>query len=179
MKAPMIQLGAALVLALAALGGYVLWYGYVQGLETQAASLAADVAAKDADRAQAASARSAEADVSEKERFVASHLVLPSDIVSFLESLENTGKSLGADVQVASVSDETAAAAGTISLSLSVSGPFDAVMRTLGAIEEGPYAAAARDLSLDTANGQDWTAAGTFVVGTSATSTAPAAPSSP
>lgn len=175
MKAPLIQLAAALLLALAAIGGYVLWYGYVQGLETQAAALAADVAARDADRAQAASARSAEADVAAKEGFVASHLVETSDIVSFLESLEDTGKSFGADVQVASVSDEAAEAAGTISLSLSVTGPFDAVMRTLGAIEEGPYAAAANDLSLDTSNGQDWTAAGVFVIGTSATSTAPVA----
>lgn len=166
MKPSALHLAIACLFALGTLGGYVFWYGYVQQLDADSATLAEEIAAKDLERARTASARSAEADVVAQETFVKSHLVATADIVSFLEQLERTGKSLGATVHVASVSDQAKSSDGTISLSLSVTGSFDTVMRTLGAIEEGPYAIMANDISLDTADGSSWSATGVFVVAT-------------
>lgn len=169
MKPSIIQLGISILIAAAALGGYVFWYGYVRGLDASSAALAGEIAAKDRERAHAVSARSAEAELAAQEALVASHIVASADIVSFLERLENTGKQFGATVHVASVSDQAKASEGTIALSLSVAGSFDAVMRTIGAIEEGPYAVTVQDLSLDTPDGSQWSATGVFVVGTEKT----------
>lgn len=173
MKPSTLHLAIAVILALAALGGYFFWYGYVQQLSRDAVSLASDISAKDAARVRAASARSAEADLASQEAFLSSHLVATADIVSFLEGLEKTGRTFGAAVHVASVSDTAKSADGRISLSLSVDGSFDAVMRTVGAIEEGPYAMTVQDLSLNTADGSSWTATGTFLAGTALASTTP------
>lgn len=166
MKPHLVQLGVAIAVALAALAGYTLWYGAVKQLDADAASVATEIAAKDAARARTVSARSAEAGLAEQEAFVAGHLVAPADIVPFLERLEKAGKEFGASVHIASVSDQAAASDGRLSLSLSVTGSFDAVMRTLGAIEQGTYAIAINDLSLNTSDQATWSATGLFVVGT-------------
>ncbi len=173
MKPALIQLIVALVVLLLLGGGYVFWYDHVQALDARAGALGAEIASKDAERSRSASARSGEAELAAQEAFVASHLVATADIVSFLERLEKTGRGFGAEVHVASVSDTVKASDGRISLSLSVAGPFDAVMRTIGAIEQGPYAMSVQDLSLDTADGSSWSATGVFVAAIAATSTAP------
>ncbi|HRH24319.1 MAG TPA: hypothetical protein PK109_01890 [Candidatus Paceibacterota bacterium] len=169
MKPPIIHLGIAALLAILAIGGYVLWYGHVQALDAEAATLAGEIAVKDADRVRSVSARSAEAELALQEAFIASHLVATADIVVFLEQLEKTGRDFGATLQVASVTGGEPATDGRISLSLSITGPFNSVMRTLGAIETGPYAGMVQDLSLNGSAEGEWTATGVFVIGTMST----------
>lgn len=169
MKPAALQLAIMSVVALLAIAGYVLWYEQVTALDAEAAGLVTEIAAKDAERTRSASARSAEADLAAQEAFVASHLVATGDIVAFLEGLEATGRAYGATLRVASVTGGENSPEGRISLSLSIAGSFDAVMRTVGAIESGPYAGMVQDLSLDTPDGETWSATGIFIIGTAST----------
>jgi Tfp pilus assembly protein PilN len=166
-NAPLVHLVIAGVVALALLGGYVVWLNVVERQRTELATLQSEIAQKDAERTRSFTARSAESDLAETEAFIASHIVQKDNIVSFLEALENTGTAYGAQVDVASLSGDDAASAGRISLSLSITGSFDAVMRTLGAIEHGSYANMVKNITLDTAGADDvWSATGVFVVAT-------------
>jgi hypothetical protein len=63
-------------------------------------------------------------------------------------------------------------------MSLRIVGSFDAVMRTLGAIEYQAYDTTLANVTLDTPTGENWTASASFLVGTppTATSTAPKQP---
>lgn len=166
-KGPALSLIVSVLVALGAVGGYVFWYHLMQGLRAESVQLETDILAKEGERVRAASARTAEGDLLAQENFIASHLVKTTDIVLFLERIEGTGKTFGAVVKVASVSGEGKTSNGKISLALSVTGTFDAVMRTVGAIENGPYANMVSDLTLDTPDkGETWSATGMFVVGT-------------
>ena len=61
-------------------------------------------------------------------------------MVAFIDTLEGRGRSLGATVNVLSVSTGGDSAHPTLELTLSIKGSFDAVMRTVGSIEYAPYA---------------------------------------
>jgi len=169
MKAPLYQFAAALLVCLLVIGGYVAWYFTVVGTRDAVASLAADVAAKEAESVRASSDRASAGALAEDEAFVSAHLLAPGDIVGFLERFEATGKTVGATVSVASV-DDTQEAQGSIDLSFSVTGSFDAVLRALGALEHGPYASRTKTVSLSQA-GDGWEAAGVMTVAIVATST--------
>ncbi len=169
MKPAALQLVVAVIVAILAIAGYAFWYGQVKALDAEAAGLVTEIAAKDVERTRSASARSAEADLASQESFIASKLVATADIVTFLEGLEATGRTYGATLRVASVTGGDNSPDGRISLSLSIVGSFDAVMRTIGAIESGPFASMVQDLSLDTSDGETWSATGIFIIGTAIT----------
>lgn len=166
MKNFFFQLVIALVFVGIAMGGYAFWYFETKQMSVRASELAGEIATKEAARSRTNSARAGLPELGADETFVASHFVATADIVSFLERLEATGKAFGAVVEVASVTGDDKSSEGSISLSLSVTGSFDAVMRTVGAIEHGPFANQVQSLTLDT-SGDGWTASGIFVVGTS------------
>ncbi|MBU2103516.1 hypothetical protein KKD95_00690, partial [Patescibacteria group bacterium] len=91
------------------------------------------------------------------------------------------GKGLGATVSVASVSAETTTTRPHLKLSLKITGSFDSVLRTLGAIEYGPYDSQLLTTTFDTPKVSDptldaeWTATTAFVIGMrTASSTEPA-----
>ena len=92
------------------------------------------------------------------------------DVEPFLETLQSGGRSLGTKIEVLSVSDAPIAGHPRIALSITITGTFDAVMRTLGSIEYGPYDGVLTNLTLDT-SGSDikgastWTAASVFSLG--------------
>lgn len=162
------------VIALGVIGGYVLWYLSVQGLYADIEKTRAQSALKETERARAVIARTAEEEIHAHELFVASHIVDTANIVSFLEEIESAGKAFGATVRVGSVNGGSKGANGNISLSLSISGSFDGVMRTLGVIEHGAYATSITDVSLDTTdNGKTWNATGMFVVAATSKNTNP------
>lgn len=105
------------------------------------------------------------------------YLISKDDIVPFLEALQSSGKPLGATVGVISVADDAAGGHGRINLSLAINGAFDAVMRTLGVIEYGPYDGTVQNLSLEiptaegTTTSRIWNATLVLSVATRATST--------
>lgn len=167
---------SAALLALA-LALYAVWYAAVARHAAEAAALRVEQLERSAAGGRAAQARRALESLEGEEARVYAHLVSPDDIVPFLESLESVGEGLGTQVDVVSVGGAPAGA-GRITLSLRVTGTFEAVMRTLGAIEYQPYDVRLSSLTLDTptaieANAGTWTAAAVFSLGMQTASTTP------
>lgn len=175
-----VHLSIALILFASIVAAYGFWYSSVGKVSAEAASLAEEIKTKSQDSARVAAAKVALTSLSEDEESVRKYLVQTNDVVPFLEGLEQTGKQLGAVVEVASVSAESATNRPHLTLSLKITGSFDSVLRTLGAIEYGPYDSMLTNLTFDTPRTDDsaatvvWTATAAFTIGTQvATSSTP------
>lgn len=172
-KTPLIHFVVAVgVLALAA-GGYGLWYATVSSVSAEATSLELQVDEKSRTATRLIAAKAALSSLEADEASLRRYFVSTEDIVPFLSGLERTGRELGAEVEVASVgNDPSSVERKRLVVALKISGSFEAVMRTLGAIEYGPYDSRATSVTLDTplspAEGErkQWEATATFVIGT-------------
>jgi len=170
-RSALIQLAVALMLLAGVIGVYVFWYASVGKSSVEAATLSEAIRTKSQDSARVAAAKVALESLSEDEAAMRAYLVREQDIVPFLGTLEQTGTSLGANVEVVSVSTERKDNRSQIQLSLKITGSFDAVLRTLGAIEYGPYDSAIQSVTFDTVPAEagaaaSWTAVATFTLGT-------------
>ncbi len=168
-RASLIQLVIALIVFVAAVGAYGFWYSLVGKASVEAATLSKEIYTKSQDSARVAAAKVALESLAEDEAAMRAYLVREQDIVPFLSTLEDTGVSLGSKVEVASVSADSKGERSHIQLSLKITGSFDAVLRTLGAIEYGPYDSAIQSVTFDTVPSEGtaaWTAAATFLLGT-------------
>lgn len=156
----------ALALTLFAIGsvGYVLWYGAVSAQSAQAASLAAQVAAKKSTLGRVAATKAAVTSLQGEEVAMEQYFVSEGTIVAFIGGLQEKGQKLGATVTVNSVSADTQGTRPTLTLSFTVDGSFDAVMRTVGSIEYAPYDLTTTGLSVQK-NANGWEAQFTVVVG--------------
>jgi len=175
------QLISAAALFAIVLGGYAAWYHALGSVNNELSDLSAKVAAQNQSAAQAVAAEGELAKLSAEEGVIHGYFVSTSDVVSFLEALQKTGSSLGAKVSVTSVAANPAPRPH-LDLALTISGSFDAVMRTVGAIEYGPHDITVKTLTVDSAAPADgsasaaWTAALALQVGTASSS--PALPAS-
>lgn len=169
----LIHLLVAALLLVGVLGAYAFWYASVGRLSVEAALLSEAIRTKSQDSARVAAARVALESLSEDEEAMRAYLVREQDIVPFLGALEDTGASLGATVEVVSVAADTKEERERLVLSLKILGSFDAVQRTLGAIEYGPYDSAVQSVTFDTvpkeAGSAGWTAVASFTLGTQPT----------
>lgn len=160
----------AVIVLLAAIAVAVAGNLIVERESRRAAQLAAETALKAAEAMRVADAKSALAALAADEEAVSSYRISDEAIVPFLEHVEADGAMLGAKVTVASVAEGTEEDPRLV-LSVRVTGGFDAVMRTLGMIEFGPYDSALQTLTLDTPISADatlppWTATAVFSIGT-------------
>ena len=170
-RTSLIQLVTALVVFAVSLGVYSFWYSLVGKASVEAAGLSEEIRTKSQDSARVAAAKVALESLAEDEAAMHAYLVREQDIVPFLGTLEDTGVSLGSSVEVVSVAADSQGERSRIQLSLKITGTFDAVLRTLGAIEYGPYDSAIQSVTFDTvpvegAVAAPWTAAATFTLGT-------------
>lgn len=175
----LISLVTALLILLASAGVYGGGYFLLMKLHAHTADLQKQIAEKTIELDRATQARSALATLSNDEAVLNQYQISKSDVVPFLEALQTSGKPLGAKVDVLSVSDAKDGTHARISLSLAVTGSFDAVMRTLGIIEYGPYDGVITSLSLDNSRdgkGTIWTAAVLYSVGVRSASSTPSKP---
>jgi hypothetical protein len=92
--------------------------------------------------------------------------------VPFLEQLTATGKYLGSNVNVVSVSASPSGAYEKLNLAVTITGSFNSVLRTIGAIEYGPYDTSISSLSFDApvtgsvgSSSPQWTATALFMIG--------------
>jgi flagellar basal body-associated protein FliL len=169
-RTSLIQLVIAIVMFAAALGVYGFWYSLVGKASVEAAALSEEIRTKSQDSARVAAAKVALESLAEDEAAMHAYLVREQDIVPFLGTLEDTGTSLGSNVVVASVAADSKGERSQLKLSLKITGSFDAVLRTLGAIEYGPYDSAIQSVTFDTVPVEGaapaWTATATFTLGT-------------
>lgn len=167
-----IQLGVAFVILATAVGALIAATIITNQERERAESLISDIATKRLESMRVAAAKEALPALAADELAITQYFVKADDIVPFLEKLQKTGATQKTVVEVLSVSGDPAKSNTRISISLKITGSFDAVMRTLGTIEYSPYDIALTNVTLESdrtpsqTGGVVWTAAAIFTVGT-------------
>lgn len=162
------------IIACLALVAYGFWYAIVVGESADVARLEEQIDMKLETVQRVTAARAALAQVTTDEEVIQSHFLSEGAIVSFIDSLESSGVTKQASVEVQSVSRMESSPVPTFKFAIEVQGPFDAVMRTIGAIEHAPYAVSITNLSV-TKRDKNWSGDFTMTVGSTrlATTTSP------
>ena len=168
-RSPHFHIAAAALLLVVVLGAYVSWFRQVRERAAEAAHISQELRTLGDASGRASLIRRTLEEIEQQEALVYRHFVGSDTIVTYLEEVEATTVSLGSAVEVVSVGnapmrkDQPA----QLQMALRITGPFDAVMRTLGAIEYQAYDTTLSSVTLDTpsAGGTRWTAAATFLVG--------------
>lgn len=177
MKSALPQTVFATGICIAAISGYGFWYAAVGAKSVAVSDLDSQILAKTETASRIASARTSLAQIAGDEANIQNYFVPETGVVTFIDSLQAKGKALGATVDVLSVSSTgSKPAASSLAFSLAISGTFDSVMRTVGAIEYAPYALTISELSVTKAAKNGWRANMNLLVGSvsalrSATST--------
>jgi hypothetical protein len=176
MKRHLFHLAAALMVALATLVGYGFWYATIADESAVVANLQNQIIAKTETMSRIVSVRAKLAKIAEDKTTVQSYFVLETDVVAFIDGLEEQGKAQRTAVNVLSVSAGSEDTQPIFVLSLAIKGTFDAVMRTVGAIEYAPYDLSISELSLIQDDAKNWQAdlkllVGSVKIGTSTPNT--------
>jgi len=172
MRSPLAHLLLALVISIAAIASYGAWYAAVSNKSKEVADLQGQITAATQSIGRVASARAALAGIADEEAKVRGYFVPESGVVAFINDLESRGLAQKAAVTMLSVSTGGTAARPTLLLSLSLEGTFDAIMRTVGAIEYAPYDLSISTLSVGWEDKNTWRADLNLVVGSVSTKTA-------
>lgn len=158
MKSPLIHAGIALLVSIAALIGYRAWYSVIEEKSSSVATIENKIKASAETETRLAAARAALVGIEDDEAKIRGYFVPETEVVSFIERLENQGKAQGVAVAVVSVAKGGTTALPTLTFSISIQGTFDAVMRMVGAIEHAPYALTLSGLSLQLDEKKGWSA---------------------
>lgn len=148
---------------------YGAWYAAIGRESASALSLQSQIQTKTEIAASAQTARSQLTKALSDQASITGYFVSTNNIVPYLSTLQSTGAKYGTKVEVVSVTSQPAQPHTLLQLSLRITGPFDSVERTLGAIEYEPYDTTITNVTLDTPGGagtRQWTAAVTMNVGT-------------
>lgn len=145
MKSPFIHIVFVCSVCAAMIVGYGFWYSVIENKSTAVANLENQIVTKTKTAARIASVRASLAEIAGDEASMQNYFVPETGVVAFITDLEEQGHKQGTTVSVLSVSTSGAGAQPTLTFSLTINGAFDAVMRTVGAIEYAPY-----DLSIST-----------------------------
>ncbi|OGG78046.1 hypothetical protein A3A36_02620 [Candidatus Kaiserbacteria bacterium RIFCSPLOWO2_01_FULL_52_12b] len=145
MKSPLSHFFVALAVCIFSLIGYGVLYNAVTDKSAIAENLQVKISQKTESIDRISSARTALSEIAGDEAAVQSYFIPETGVVAFINDIEERGRSLGTTVTILSVSIGKASTSTPqiLTLAVTVKGTFDAVMRTVGAIEYAPY-----DLSL-------------------------------
>ena len=163
MKSTRTHLIIVVVIAALAVGGHVFWYNIILAKSAEVSNLQGEIGQASQVVTRIASDRALLEQASSSQSEVQNYFVSNNNIVPFINSLQNTGSSLGSTVTVLSVSS-TGRGQTSIALALTITGSFDAVMRTVGAIEYAPYAITMTSLTMQKSPNTGWTASVNFSV---------------
>jgi len=158
MTASLIRLAIALVVCTAALIGYRVWYGVVANNSVAVVSAQRTIDERIAARTREASSQPALAQLADDEALIQSYFVTEEEAPTFISDLEQRGRQTGTTVTVTSVAKSGADLTATLALALVVRGGFDAVMRTVGVIENAPYDLSIASLVLAREADKSWRA---------------------
>lgn len=148
MKSPLTHFILALIGSLSVAAWYVSWYSTVSQKSSDVVNLQNQITAASDNMSRIASTRATLAQIADDEADIQNYFVSDANIVSFINELEALGSEEGAVVSVVSVSKGGSRTLPKLLLTLSVDGTFDAVMRTVGAVEYAPYAISVSMLSV-------------------------------
>lgn len=166
MNRALTHLMIALVLLALMLAAYVFVFLGIEKTRNQIAEVSGKMVQLEKDRERIREAQGALAALSANEARVTGYFLNEAAIVDFLEEVESAGDALGATVTVVAVNNERGAAPPRVSVSLRVTGSFDAVMRTIGVVEYGPYDGVITTVTMDDQGDGAWGASVTYSVGT-------------
>lgn len=152
-----------ILVCVVALVGQGFWYDIIVNKSATVADLQNQIDTKTETSNRIASARTALAEIAGDESIVQSYFVPETGVVPFIDDLEARARGQKADMKVLSVS--TGGTKSTLVLSLTISGTFDAVVRTVGTIEYAPYGLSISKLSLGKNEKNIWHADMELVVG--------------
>jgi hypothetical protein len=167
MKSPLIHLIVWACVCAAALVGYSVWFAAVESKSMAVAALENKIKTKNETSARVTEARAILAKIAEDESLVRGYFVPETKIVSFINALEGLSSEQKTEMKVLSVSTRGDAQHANLELriSASVQGAFDAVMRTVGAIEYAPYHISITKFSVTNGEKDSWSASLELVVG--------------
>ena len=184
MRSPLISFVIWALILLAAVGVYAALKIAVNDKSLAVANLSRQIEAKNVESARLSAVREQLSALANDEAAVEAYFVPESSVVALIDELQGRGRALGASVEIASVAATPGASGArpTIAIALSATGPFDAVMRTIGSIEYAPYDLHATGVTLSEGlDGKTWSANLNLSVGSSVTGVvaAPPGPATP
>jgi hypothetical protein len=156
MKSPYLHLVIWVLICVAAIAGYWTWYNSVATESVEAANLQTQTV----NAADLVADRTTLAELSGDQTTVEGYFVPETGMVSFVTYLQGLAQAESANMKVLSVSTS-----GTIEqsnfefvLSINITGTFDSVMRTIGAVEYAPYDLTVSNLSMTQSARNEWQA---------------------
>lgn len=165
MKTPLLHILIACSVLVAVFIGQGFWYSVVAKKSSAVAELQGQINKRSETAGRIASSRAELAKIANDEIIVRSYFVSENDIVAFIDGLQTRGLSQGTVVKVLSVSVAGTNARPTLSLAVTVTGAFDAIMRTVGSIEYAPYDISISKLSVMKGDKKTWLANLELIVG--------------
>ncbi|HEY4500776.1 MAG TPA: hypothetical protein VJI70_00700 [Candidatus Paceibacterota bacterium] len=148
MKSISFHIVAWVSICVAALVGQGFWYATIARKSATVADLQSQIDTKAETASRIASARTALVEIADDESVVQGYFVPETGVVSFIDDLEARARGQKAGIKVLSVSIGDAKRKATLVFSLTITGTFDAVMRTIGVIEYAPYGLSISKLSV-------------------------------
>ncbi len=181
MRSPLFHLSVWILICATTLIGYGFWYATVANKSVTVANLQNQINTKANTSMHVAAARAALVEIAGDESLVQGYFVSEMEVVSFIDNLEALARTQTAVLKVLSVSTGGTAAQSNLVLlfSISVDGSFDAVMRTIGAIEYAPYDISVSELSMEKYGKDAWHADLKLIIGSMSTSEATGTPAMP
>ncbi|MBI2025451.1 hypothetical protein HYT04_01530 [Candidatus Kaiserbacteria bacterium] len=165
MKSSLTRLLIWISVCAASLAVYGFWYSAIAGRSAAVADLQSQIDNRMEAAGRVAAARTALAEIAGDESAVQNYFVPETGVVPFIDNLEARALARGTAMKVLSVSVGNSAKKPTLVLSFSIRGTFDAVMRTVGAIEYAPYDISVSRLSLVKEEKSSWNATLELIVG--------------
>lgn len=176
MRSPSTHFMLALGVAVVTVSGYIAWFYFISQKSSDVASLQSQIVTETGNVNRIAAARAALSEIAGDEANVQSYFISESEVVTFINSLEALGLAQKATVNVLSVSTGGTSVQPTLLLALTVQGTFDAVMRTIGAIEYAPYDVAISKFGVQQDAKDSWNATLSLVVGSASIKAAASTP---
>lgn len=172
MKSSLTHLSIALSVCAASFIGYGIGYAALSAKSAEVAALQGQIDTKTETVNRIAATRATLASIANDEAIVQNYFVPETSIVSFINELEAHGKLQGATVSVLSVAKSGTDTQPELAFSLTTTGTFDAILRTVGSIEFMPYNILTSALSVTQEAKDSWRADLKLLVGSTPTNAA-------
>lgn len=158
------------------LGALGSWYVSVEKKSAEVARLEAQIIEKTDTMARIAAARASLAQIADDETTIASYFVPETSVVSFITSLEDRAETLNTSLGVLSVEKAGTPSNPAFKFVLAIDGTFEAIMRTVGALEYAPYNLSIQSASISNVDENSWRGTIVLLVGSLAPKTATSTP---